>query len=256
MNVRGGGAVDQEAEQFGPAVVAARVHQLLALIDQREVEVGNDDAFARAEGLAQQGSIGRHDRGEATAGDRADAAASVLRDLRLLIGIQPGRSADDEARRLQRMLPDVDFRLLGKQVAEDGAGIHRRVDLLAVGHHRVARQRVVVLPARQLTNAADLAVDGAQTGAVSLAPDHALVIGGRDLAAPLDQGAVGIKEKLGVVQGSAVALVDADGHDNSRLFASFADGVGGRRGHRHRLIEQLQMLTSGDDLVGAWTNEK
>ena len=75
-------------------------------------------------------------------------------------------------------------------------------------------------------------------------------------AAPLNQRAIGIKEKLCVVQGSAVALVDADGHDNSRLLASFADGVDGRRRHRHRLVEQLQVLTSGNDLEGGWTNEK
>ena len=74
-----------------------------------------------------------------------------------------------------------------------------------------------MFPACELANAADLAVNGAQTRAVALAPNHALVIGGRDLAAPLDQGAVGIKEKLGVVQRSAVTLVDADGHDNARL---------------------------------------
>ena len=42
----GGGR--SEAEQFGPAVMAARVHQLLALIDQREVQLGDGDAFARA----------------------------------------------------------------------------------------------------------------------------------------------------------------------------------------------------------------
>ena len=78
----------------------------------------------------------------------------------------------------------------------------------------------------------------------------ALVISRRYLAAPLNQGAVGIKEKLGVVQGSAVTLVDADGHNNSRLLASLADGVGGGRRHRHRLVEQLQVLTSGNDLVG------
>src|SRR5262249_48602978 len=71
-NGRGGGAVDQEAEQLRPAVVAARVHQMLALVDQREVEVGDDLALARADGLAQQGPVGRHDRGEAAAGDRAD----------------------------------------------------------------------------------------------------------------------------------------------------------------------------------------
>jgi hypothetical protein len=33
------------------------------------------------------------------------------------------------------------------------------VDLLAIGHHRVPRQRVVVLPAHQLTNAANRAVN-------------------------------------------------------------------------------------------------
>jgi len=60
------------------------------------------------------------------------------------------------------MLPDVDQRLLGNQVVVDGTTIHRRVDLLAVGHHRVARERVVVLPARQLADAANLAVNGAQ----------------------------------------------------------------------------------------------
>ena len=32
--------------------VAARVHQLLALVDRREVEVGDENAFARAERLA------------------------------------------------------------------------------------------------------------------------------------------------------------------------------------------------------------
>jgi hypothetical protein len=111
------------------------------------------------------------------------------------------------------------------------------VDLFAVGHHRVPRQRVEVLPACQLTNAADLAIDGAQARAVSLAPDHALVIGGRDLAAPLEQDAVGIEEKLGVVQGSAVTLVHADGHDDSRLPGSFADGVRDRGRHRHCLVE-------------------
>lgn len=38
VNVRGGGAVDQETEEFRPAVVAARVHHLLALVDQGEID--------------------------------------------------------------------------------------------------------------------------------------------------------------------------------------------------------------------------
>src|SRR5690242_7138534 len=38
VNVRRRHAIEPEAQQFRPAVVAARVHQLLALVDQREVE--------------------------------------------------------------------------------------------------------------------------------------------------------------------------------------------------------------------------
>src|SRR6266496_3618371 len=113
-----------------------------------------------------------------------------------------------------------------------------------------------MFPARELTNAADLTVNGSKTRPVTLAPDHALVIGRRDFAAPLNQGAVSIKEKLGVVQGSAITLVDADGHYNSRLSASLADGVGGGRRHRHRLIEQLEVLTSVSDLVGGLDERK
>src|SRR5215207_7025979 len=105
-----------------------------------------------------------------------------------------------------------------------------------------------MLPARELPDAADLAIDGAEARPVPLAPDHALMIGGRDLAAPLDQGAVGIEEKLCVVQGSAVTLVHADGHDDSRLPGGIADGVRGGGRHRHGLVEQLQLLGSDDFL--------
>ena len=134
---------------------------------------------------------------------------------------------------------------LGKQVAEDGARIHRRVDLLAVGHHRVARQRVVVLPACQLANAADLAVDGAQTRAVALAPDHALVIGGRDLAAALNQGAVGIEESCVLYRVPPSRSLTPMDTTTPACLARLADGVGGGRRHGHRLVEQLQVLRSG-----------
>jgi len=228
-------AVDEEREQLGPAVVPARVHELFAPVDQCEVEVGDHSSLARADGLAQQSSIGRDDRSEAAAGDRADAAAGVLHDLRLLIGIQPGRGADHEARRLEGMLPDVDVRLLGKQVAEDRARVHRRVDLLAVSHHRVARQRVVVLPARELADAADRAIHRTQTRAVALTPDHTLVIGRRDLATPLNQRAVGVEEELRVVQGFSCALVHADGNDHARRSASVGNRVCSRGRHRYGL---------------------
>ena len=41
MNVSGGAAVDQKTEQLRAAVVTARVHQLLAFVDQCEVELGD-----------------------------------------------------------------------------------------------------------------------------------------------------------------------------------------------------------------------
>lgn len=113
MKVRGGSAVDQETEQFRPAVVTSRVHHMLPLVDQREIEVDGDFTFARADGLTQYASIGCDDRGEATAGERADVdGASVRGNLSLLVSIQPGRSANDKAPGFQRMLLDGDFRPL------------------------------------------------------------------------------------------------------------------------------------------------
>src|SRR5260370_21478242 len=120
------------------------------------------------------------------------------------------------------MLPNVDLRLLGKQVAEDRARKHRRVDMLAVGHHGIARQRVVMLPTRQLANSADRTRDSAQAGAVPLTPDHALMIGRRDLATPLNQRALCVTEPLRFRKRFTVALVDAAGNDHSLLFADLA----------------------------------
>jgi hypothetical protein len=113
-----------------------------------------------------------------------------------------------------------------------------------------------MLPTRQLANAADRAVCGAETRAVALTPDHALVIGRRDRAAPLNQRAVGVEEQLRVVQGFAVALVDADGCHHPRLLARVADGVGRGGWHRHGMIEQLQVLASANDLVGGLEKRK
>ena len=53
--------------------------------------------------------------------------------------------------------------------------VHGRVNLLAIGHQGVPRQRHVVLPAGQLADAADLAVNGAQI-------DVALIADGVELA--------------------------------------------------------------------------
>src|SRR6187399_1321721 len=74
------------------------------------------------------------------------------------------------------------------------------------------------------------------------------MIGGRDLASPLDQHAIGIEEELRVVQGPALALVDADGHHDACFLAGVSDRVGGWGGHSNRLVEQTQVLLPHDDL--------
>jgi hypothetical protein len=64
----------------------------------------------------------------------------------------------------------------------------------------------------------------------------------------LDQGAVGIKEQLCVVDRPAIALVDADRHHHPRLLAGLADGEGRVRRYGDRLIEQAVVFLT--DFVG------
>jgi hypothetical protein len=87
----------------------------------------------------------------------------VRGNLSLMVSVQPSCRANDKTPRVQRVLPDCDFGPLCKPISEHGAGKHRRVDLLAIGHHRVPCERVVVLKTSQLTNTCDLTVDSAQT---------------------------------------------------------------------------------------------
>src|ERR1700733_5718461 len=137
---------------------------MLPLVDQREIEVDGDFTFARADGLPHYAPVGRDDSSEAAAGDRAEVGGAGVRgNLSLLVSVQPSCSANDKVPTLQRVLPDCDFGPLCKPIAEHGAGEHRRVDLLAIGHHRVPCERVVVLKTCQLTNTCDLTVDSAQT---------------------------------------------------------------------------------------------
>jgi hypothetical protein len=53
VNVRRWRSIDPQTQQLRPAVMAARVHQLLALVDAREVEIGDDDPFAGADGFTE-----------------------------------------------------------------------------------------------------------------------------------------------------------------------------------------------------------
>src|SRR5215207_284026 len=63
-----------------------------------------------------------------------------------------------------------------------------------------------------------------------------------DLAPALDQRPVGIEQKLGIVNGISVALVDTDRDDHVRLFRGLADRTGFRGGDGDRLLHEPQLL--------------
>src|SRR5690349_8942573 len=110
------------------------------------------------------------------------------------------------------------------------------MDLLTIRYQSIASQGIVVFPARQLSDPAHCAVDGTQARPIALSPDHPFVVCRADLSTALYQGAVGIEEQLGIVEGAAVALVDADGHYNAGLLGGFGDGAGGFRWHGNGLF--------------------
>ena len=116
------------------------------------------------------------------------------------------------------------------------------MDLLVLGHHGVAGERVVVLPASQLPNAAHGGVYRAQARTIALAPDHAFVESWRDLAPALRDATVGVEQELRVVQRAVVAFVDADGHHDASLFRGLANRVRDGTRNRHGLIDQLQVI--------------
>src|ERR1700754_4606902 len=104
------------------------------------------------------------------------------------------------------MVTDANLGLLREELAPKGSGKHGGVNLFAVRNQCVACEWVVVLPARQLTDPPDSAVNRPQTRAVALPPDHPFVVGRRRLAPALHQRAVGVEEQLCVENGSAVAF--------------------------------------------------
>jgi hypothetical protein len=232
--------VDGERQQLGPRVVADRIHHSLALGDQRHVEVGHHHAFAFGQRRRQVLALGRDD-------GRVAAAAQRLLQLRigrdradLLVG-EPAGGVDDEAARFERVVADGHFHLLREDRPDQRAGKLRAVDLLVLRHQGVARERVVVLPAGQRTDAAHGGVDHLQARAVAHAPDHALVVGRRDLAALERERAVGVEHQLRVVEAAVVALVHAEHHHHAACAGALGHGLRDRAGHHHRALHQPQV---------------
>ena len=85
MGVRRGRPIDQQAEQFGAAIVTARSTKFLAEVDMSEVKICNHFAFTSFERLADDLTFRVHKGGEAAAENRPDSATRILHDLGLLI---------------------------------------------------------------------------------------------------------------------------------------------------------------------------
>ena len=110
-----------------------------------------------------------------------------------------------------------------------------------LGHERIARERIVVLPAGERADATSRGVDGAKSAAVTHAPDHPLVIGGRDLAPFEHEFATRIEDELRVVKRAVVALVDAEHDAPRRACAQRASPPPFPARHHDRLCVQPQV---------------
>src|SRR5438477_2229737 len=93
-------------------------------------------------------------------------------------------------------------------------GPYRHMDVLAGIMHSHARQRHPVYPADQAADPHATNVNSVQTGAVTLAPDNALGVGGHQLAMNISQLARGRERQQSVVKSASArpginALVDA-----------------------------------------------
>ena len=58
-------------KEFGPGIVADRVHHPFALDDETEIEVGYENALALRQRRHHMDALRRHDRGHAAAAQRA-----------------------------------------------------------------------------------------------------------------------------------------------------------------------------------------
>ena len=88
------------------------------------------------------------------------------------------------------------------------------MDLFAFRHQREAGERIGVLAADQHAEPSDLGVDDAQAAGVAVRPDELLVVGGHQLAMPVEHRAVRSDQEIGVPDAADArigSLGEADG---------------------------------------------
>ena len=167
--------------------------------------------------------------------------ALIVGNLVLLLRRQPAGGIDHKAARLQGVVAHGHLHLVAKNLPHHRPRKLTAVDLLLLGHQGIASQGVVVLPAGQGTHPPRRRVHHPQTGPVALAPDHALVVGGGDFAPLQHQGAVGVKDQLGVVERAPIAFVHPQHHHHGVGSRRSADCIGHRPWYRDRFFVQPQV---------------
>ena len=173
--------MEHERQQLRPGVVADRIHHALALDDEPEIEIGDQQTFAAGQRWDHVCAFGRDDRRHAPAAQRF-AQLFIGRNLGDLLLREPTGGVDHEAAALERVVTDRHLDLIGEDRADHGAWKLRHMNLFMLRHQGIAGEGVVVLPTSERAEAADRGVDDREARAVALAPDHALVEGRRDLA--------------------------------------------------------------------------
>ena len=89
-------AIDEQAQELGPAVVPNAIHHAFAFGDERKVEVGQHHPLPLREGRREQVPFGGDDGGVATAAERFVELGLPGDELHLFFRQEAGR-VDDEA---------------------------------------------------------------------------------------------------------------------------------------------------------------
>ena len=117
--------------------------------------------------------------------------------------------------------------------------------LFAALHQGKARERIVVLPASKRANAANRRVHGPESAAVTLSPNHSLVIARRYFAPSQNERAIRIKNQLSIVESSAITLIDANNEDHLRGFRRLREPGGYWTGNFYRLLIEPEVFLAG-----------
>ena len=220
--------------------MADAVHHSLAFGDQGQIEFGNGQAFAVRQGTRQVAALWT-DHSGVTAPLKRLVQRGIRCDRGVVLRIQPSGGADHETAGLQGVMPHGDGGLLAEDRPDQRPGELGAVDLLALDHQRVARQRVVVLPAGQRPDPTKRGGHHRQAGTVPLPPHHPLVISGSDLAALESDLAATVEQQLGVVERATVPFVHPQQHLHAVLPCGRCHRIRDRSGHHHSLVIERQV---------------